>query len=235
MSFREQRSYVAEMGAAYFGAMDELSHTNPHAIGTKNHYFIRNGDGSWSDVRHLRPDVGVKIDPTDRIDAPTRTMLDETHKLRHEREAAHDAFHPDDPGKHIPSPHPLASAGPRSTLPVAGDDPIYAAIRSQLPIEVTDDKAAEAALMARRAGIHDADRLPPVDLDANDMIVCGTWQGRPVFMLDAASPAPPRDESLEQAAQLDQQAQMQQDMQMQQQMQMDMQAVAQGPLLSLSL
>ncbi|SEM52683.1 hypothetical protein SAMN02800694_1397 [Luteibacter sp. UNCMF331Sha3.1] len=235
MSWGGTASYLWDMGQAYRGAASELPNTNPHDIGRANRHFVRSHEhGDWVET-HPTPALGMEPRVTIPIDEPTRRWLEDTHQLRHEREAAHDAFHPDDPGKHIPSPHPLASTGPRSTLPVAGDDPIYAAIRHQLPIEVTDDKAAEAALMARRAGIHDADHLPLVDLDANDMIVCGTWQGRPVFMLDAASPAPPREESLEQAAQLDQQAQMQQDMQMQQQMQMDMQAVAQGPLLSLSL
>jgi len=115
-----------------------------------------------------------------------------------------------------------------------GDDPIYAAIRSQLPIEVTDDKAAEAALEARRAGIHDADRLPPVDLDANDMIVCGWAHRRPLFEVDAVTPAPPREESLDLAVELDAQA-AQRQVDMQTQMDMQQAMVQDGPSMSMSL
>lgn len=233
--FGDRATYLSDMTGAYLRASSERSHTDPHVIGNNEHYFVHKGEGDWSEVNYLRPDMGERIDSMHSIDVRTRTMLEDTHRLRHEREAAHDAFHPEDPGKHIPSPQPIASARPRSTLPMPGDDPIYAAIRSQLPIEVTDDKAAEAALQARRTGIHDADQLPPVDLDANDMIVCGWEHRRPMFELDAVTPAPPREESLELAIELDAwAAQMELAMPMQQQMQMDVQAMAQeGPSMSM--
>lgn len=234
MPWLDTGGYLYDMAQAYRGAVSELPHTDPHVIGRADRYFVQSREGGeWVENR-LPAALGVEPQKERPVDETTRRWLEDIHQLRHEREAAHDAFHPDDAGNHIPSPHPVASARPRSTLPMPGDDPIYAAIRSQLPIEVADDKVAEAALEARRAGIHDANRLPPVDLDANDMIVCGWAHRRPLFEVDAVTLAPPRKESLDLAVELDAQAaQRQVDMQMQMDMQQAM--VQDGPSMSMSL
>jgi len=199
--------YARDMAEAYAGAMHDRPHLDPHLIGKGDRHYTRDEDGRWLEQRVPPP---LALDFIDRVhaveDGPLRRELEDTHRLRHEREAARDAMHPDDPGKHIASPHPLADARPLLTLPQAGDDPIYAAIRLQMPIEVTDDKVAEAALAARQAGIHRESDLPPVDLNTRDMIVFGSTLWRPGFAVDATTPAPPREASLAQAATLDEQA-----------------------------
>ncbi|HVI54018.1 MAG TPA: hypothetical protein VM621_03070, partial [Luteibacter sp.] len=148
--------------------------------------------------------------------------------------AAREAMHPDDPGRHIASPHPLAVTSPRATVPKAGDDPIYAAIRGQLPMDVSDDKAAEPALQARRLGIHHPNQLGDIDIEERRIVSAGMYGG-PVIDLSIDTPAPPKEESLAQATQLDQQAvAMQQEKDMQMQMQMQQVAMQQsGPVMSL--
>jgi hypothetical protein len=106
-------------------------------------------------------------------------------------------------------------------MPKAGDDPIYVAIRSQLPMEVSDDKVAEAALQARHLGIRQPGQLGDIDIRERRIVSAGVYEG-PSIDLSIDTPARPKDESLTQATQLDQQAtamQQQQDMQMQMQLQ----------------
>jgi hypothetical protein len=222
MPVAERAAYARDMGAAYLGALDELSHDAPNIIGRSHHYYARDREGAWMEVHHARPTIGVRLDQMDDVTDPSvRQRLEDTYRLRQERAAAREALHPDDPGRHIESPHPLAGHTPRSTLPRPGDDPLYAAIRNQLPMEVSDDKAAEVALRARHAGIHQPDRLPAVEIEDRHIVFDGTRRGSPIAV-SMDTPAPPREESLAQAMQLDQQAMQvqlqQQEMQQSQQM-----------------
>jgi hypothetical protein len=223
------------MAAAYLGAIDERSHTAPNIIGQTDHYYARDRQGEWAEMHHVQAPAAMRLDLMDDVNDPaTLRRLEDTYQLRQERAAAHDAMHPDDPGRHITSPHPLAVTIPRATVPKPGDDPIYAAIRSQLPMEISDDKAAEAALQARRLGIHHPNQLGDVDIEERRIVSAGMYEG-PSIDVSIDTPAPPKEESLAQATQLDQQAvatQQQQDMQMQ--MQMQQVAMQQsGPAMSL--
>jgi hypothetical protein len=117
-------------------------------------------------------------------------------------------------------------------LPKPGDDPIYVAIRNQLPMDVSDDKAAEAALQARRLGLHHPDQLGNVDIEERRIVSSGMYGG-PTIDVSIDTPAPLKDESLAQAAQLNQQAV---EMQQQQDVQMQMQQLAMqqsGPAMGL--
>jgi hypothetical protein len=233
MPVAERAAYVRDMGAAYLGAFNERSHAAPNLIGRTDHYYARDHEGAWVEIHHAQPTIGVRLDQMDDVTDPAvRQRLEDTYRLRQERAAAREAMHPDDPGRHIESPHPLAVHRPRSTLPKPGDDPLYAAIRNQLPMEVSDDKAAEVALRARHAGIHRPDRLPAVEIEERHIVFDGTRRGSPVAV-SMDTPAPPREESLAQAMQLDQQAmqvqQQQQEMQPSQQMAMQ----RSGPVMRL--
>lgn len=233
MPVAERAAYARDMGAAYLGAFNERPHDAPNLIGRTDHYYARDRQGAWVEIHHARPTIGVRLDQMDDVTDPAvRQRLEETHDLRRERAAAREALHPDDPGRHIDSPHPLAGHTPRSTLPKPGDDPLYAAIRNQLPMEVSDDKAAEVALRARHAGIHRPDRLPAVDIEDRHIVFEGTRRGAPVAV-SIDTPAPPKEETLAQAGQLDQQAlqaqQQQQEMQQSQQMAMQ----RSGPVMRL--
>lgn len=134
--------------------------------------------------------------------------LEDTHHLRMERQVARKDFHPDDPGRLIGSPHPLADARPRTSLPGEGADPLYTAIRMQLPMDVSDDKVAQMALQARHSNIRDADELCGVDIQGDRLVCTGVRPGS-VATLDMASPAPPMELSLAQGRQFDAQAQQQ--------------------------
>lgn len=223
MPVAERATYVRDMAAAYLDAHDERSHTNPNIIGRTDHYYARDRAGEWAEIHHTQVPAGMQMDLVDDVNDPAaRQRLEDTYQLREERAAAHEAMHPDDPGRHMVSPHPLASATPRATVPKPGDDPIYVAIRNQLPMEVSDHKAAEAALLARRVGIHHLDQLGDVDIEERRIVSAGMYGG-PTIDVSIDTPAPLKEESLAQAAQLDQQAVA---MQQQQDMQMQMQQVA---------
>jgi hypothetical protein len=235
MPVAERATYVRDMAVAYLDAHDERSHTNPNIIGRTDHYYARDRTGEWAEIHHTQVPAGMQMDLMDDVNDPAmRQRLEDTYQLRQERAAAHEAMHPDDPGRHMVSPHPLANVMPRATVPKPGDDPIYVAIRNQLPMEVSDDKAAEAALQARRVGIHHPDQLGDVDIEERRIVSAGMYGG-PTIDVSIDTPAPLKEESLAQAAQLDQQAvamQQQQDMQMQ--MQMQQVAMQQsGPAMSL--
>ncbi|MGF6711028.1 hypothetical protein QFZ41_001992 [Luteibacter sp. W1I16] len=233
MPVAERAAYARDMGAAYLGAFDERSHDAPNVIGRIDHYYARDHEGAWVEIHHAQPTIGVRLDQMDDVTDPAvRQRLEDTYRLRQERAAAREAMHPDDPGRHIESPHPLAVHRSRSTLPKPGDDPLYAAIRNQLPMEVSDDKAAEVALRARHAGIHRPDRLPAVEIEERHIVFDGTRRGVPVAV-SMDTPAPPREESLAQAVQLDQQAM--QVLLQQQEMQQSQQMVMQrsGPVMRL--
>jgi hypothetical protein len=222
MPVAERATYARDMAAAYLGAINERSHTVPNIIGQTDHYYARDRVGDWAEMHHVQAPGAMRLDLMDDVNDPaTRQRLEDTFHLRQERAAAREAMHPDDPGRHIVSPHPLAVTSPRATMPKAGDDPIYVAIRSQLPMEVSDDKAAEAALQARRLGIHHPAQLGAVDIEERRIVSAGMYEG-PSVDLSIDTPAPPKEESLAQATQLDQQAtamQQQQEMQVQMQMQ----------------
>jgi len=235
MPVAERAVYASDMAAAYIGAIDERSHTVPNVIGKTDHYYARDRQGEWAEMHHVQASSATRFDLMDDVNDPaTLRRLEDTYQLRKERAASHDAMHPDDPGRHITSPHPLAEAAPRATVPKPGDDPLYAAIRSQLPMEVSDDKAAEAALQARRLGIYDPRQLGDVDIEERRIVSAGMYGG-PSIDVSIDTTAPPKEESLAQAAQLDQQAlAMQQQQEIQQQMQMQQVAMQQsGPAMSL--
>jgi hypothetical protein len=235
MPVAERAIYARDMAAAYLGAIDERSHTVPNIIGQTDHYYARDRQGEWAEMHHVQAPAAMRLDLMDDVNDPaTLRLLEDTYQLRQERAEAHEAIHPGDPGRHITSPHPLAATTPRATVPKPGEDPIYAAIRSQLPMEVSDDKAAEAALQARHLGIHHPSQLGDVDIEERRIVSAGMYEG-PSIDVSIDTAAPPKEESLAQATQLDQQAlaaQQQQDMQMQ--MQMQQVAMQQsGPAMSL--
>lgn len=222
MPVAERATYVRDMAAAYLQAHGERSHTSPNIIGRTDHYYARDRTGEWAEMHHAQASTGMRLDMMDDVNDPViRRRLEDTYQLRRERAAAREAMHPDDPGRHMGSPHPLATTHPRATVPKAGEDPIYAAIRNQLTNEVSDDKVAEAALQARRLGIHHPNQLGNVDLEERRIVSAG-MHGGPSIDLSIDTAAPPKEESLAQATQLDQQAlamRQQQDMEMQMQMQ----------------
>ncbi|MGY3228824.1 hypothetical protein ACVWWJ_000308 [Luteibacter sp. HA06] len=222
MPVAERATYVRDMAAAYVEAHGERSHITPNIIGRTDHYHARDRTGEWAEIHHAQAPAGMRLDLMDDVNDPAiRRRLEDTYQLRQERAAAREAMHPDDPGRHVVSPHPLAATSPRATMPKAGDDPIYVAIRSQLPMEVSDDKVAEAALQARHLGIRQPGQLGDIDIRERRIVSAGVYEG-PSIDLSIDTPARPKDESLTQATQLDQQAtamQQQQDMQMQMQLQ----------------
>jgi hypothetical protein len=235
MPMAERATYVRDMAAAYVDAHGERSHITPNIIGRTDHYYARDRTGDWAEIHHAQAPAGMRLDTMDDVNDPaTRRRLEDTYQLRQERAAAREAMHPDDPGRHMVSPHPLAATGSRATVPKAGEDPIYVAIRNQLPMEVSDDKVAEAALQARRLGVHQPNQLGDIDIEERRIVSSGMYEG-PSIDVSIDTPAPPKEESLAQATQLDQQAmamQQQQDMQMQ--MQMQQVAMQQsGPAMSL--
>ena len=233
MPVAERATYVRDIATAYFDAHGERSHTNPNIIGRTDHYYARDRTGEWAEMHHTQVPTGMRLDLMDDVNDPAlRQRLEDTYRLRQERAAAREAMHPDDPGRHMASPHPLATAVPRATLPKPGDDPMYVAIRNQLPMDVSDDKAAEATLQARRLGLHHPDQLGNVDIEERRIVSSGMYEG-PTIDVSIDTPAPLKDESLAQAAQLDQQALA---MQQHQDAQMQMQQVAMqqsGPVMGL--
>jgi hypothetical protein len=206
MSAAERASYTYDMSTAYLRATRSMDHINPDVIGSAGDAYVRRDDGKWVHVGHSgflhSLSIGVVTDP-----AKIRE-LDDTRELRLEQAKARHAFHPDDPGHLMKSPHPLAEAAPRTSMPGITDDPVYAAIRRQLPLEVSDDKAAEVALAARRAGIGTRDDFAGAEL-SRGLITCeGVRPGVSVHV-SAETPAPPREQSMLAIHQHDQAAQMQ--------------------------
>jgi hypothetical protein len=223
----ERAAYAYDMGKAYMAAADRNAHESPDRIGDTYHYFERIGEGQWRGVFHS-PEDGVRHDRYHAVDAETTRRLEETRALRMHRARARNDFHPDDPGHLIPSPHPLAAAAPRSTLPGPGDDRIYASIREQLPKHVEDAKVAEMAVAVRRAGIRSEAQLGLVDCD-EQKVTCALPNGRTVEV-GLHTPSPPKEESLALADSLDQDAIALERVQMQQ---LAMQPKIQGPVLRL--
>lgn len=209
MSVAERAAYGADMAAAWSSAIGDRSHLDPNVIGRDDHFYGRDRNGDWTEFTTAQPTLGLPVDEMTDVKNPALLReLEDTHRLRMERQAARKDFHPDDPGHLVGSPHPLADALPRTRLPAAGADPLYASIRMQLPMEVSDEKAAQLALHARRSNIRNAEELVGVDIQGRDLVCTGIRPGS-VAALDMASPAPPMEESLAQARQFDTQAQQQ--------------------------
>lgn len=209
MSLAESASYGADMAAAWTSAIGDRSHLDPNVIGRNDHFYGRDRHGEWTEFTLAQPHVGLPVNEmTDVRDPGLLQELEDTHRLRMERQAARKDFHPDDPGRLVGSPHPLADAAPRTSLPQAGADPLYAAIRMQLPMDVSDDKAAQMALHARRYDIRHADDLRDVGIQGRH-IVCTGRRPDAVASLDLASPAPPMEQSMAEGRQWD--ARMQQE------------------------
>lgn len=227
MPVAERLEYAHDMGQAYATAINQRPNDNPNVIGTSDHYYMRDHQGDWAELHHASPTIGVQLNQMrDVNDVGLRERLEDTHRLRMERGEARKAFHPNDPGQLVSSPHPLAEVRPRSSLPKAGEDPLYAAIRRQLPFDVPDDKVAEVALQARHAGIREPRQMERIGI-YDDTIICQRINAGPCAEVTLSSPAPPMEESLAQAQQLDQQA-------MEGQMQQQQMAMQQsGPVMSM--
>jgi hypothetical protein len=209
LSVAERATYGADMAAAWSSAIGDRSHLDPNVIGRNDHFYGRDRNGDWTEFTTAQPTLGPPVNEmTDVQDPEVLRELEDTHRLRMERQAARKDFHPDDPGRLVGSPHPLADAHPRTSLPAAGADPLYASIRMQLPMDVSDEKAAQLALHARRSDIRNAEELCGVDIQGRNLVCTGTRPGS-VATLDLASPAPPMEQSLDQARQFDAQAQQQ--------------------------
>ena len=229
----EQDGYIKDMMSAYFTATQERAYDSPDIIGKHDHYFMRDREGSWVEMTTLHTAIGIDHGMKDVTDPVEIQRLEDTRNLRLEREAARKDFHPDDPGQLKDSPHPLSDHRPSSSFPVPGDDPVYAAMRLQLPLGVSDDKVAEMAAQARHIGIHDERQLAGVDIEGSQIVCTGVRPGTEVA-LPMDTPAPPKEESIALAQNLDQQAFDQAQMrEMQQAQQMAMQQ--NGPSMSHSL
>lgn len=209
MSAADRASYGADMAAAWTSAIGDRSHMNPNVIGRFDHFYGRDRNGDWSEFTHAQPNVTTSLHQmTDVTDRQLLHDLEDTRRLRLEREAARNDFHPDDPGRLIQSPHPLADARPRTSPPDAHADPLYASLRMQLPMEVSDDKVAQMALVARQSNIRNADELCDVEVQGRDIVCTGIRHGS-VATLDMNSYAPAREDSLAQGQQFDAIAQQQ--------------------------
>lgn len=203
----EVTRYAIDMASAYATATDDRSHVPPDVVGTSDLYYERGADGRWVQIQQLPANPGMPATPwIHEVKRPAMlSELEDIHRLRLERQSAREAFAPDDPGKLVASSHPLADIRPTTSLPKPGDDPLYAAIRHQLPFDVTDDKVAEVALQARHIGIRKPSQMAGVSIH-DERIVCeaihsGLWTDVAVL-----TPAPAKDESLALAQQLDQHA-----------------------------
>ncbi len=229
-------SYVADMAKARLAAHEARPNTDPDIIGSQSFYYAyESKDRRWVAVSETdvpNPAFTGPIINTQPVTAPKLIAeLDDTRALRLHRQELSQAFHPDDPGRHVSTPKTIAdipSSAPdmaQATAPRPGDDPLYAALRLRLPIEVSDDHVAQAALLARQGGIRDAARLDQVMLHGDQVHMRGLHHGNAT--LDLNQQAPPRHESLQQAAQLDQQH-----AQAQQAQQLAMQQPQHGPTMS---
>ncbi|WP_051943401.1 MULTISPECIES: hypothetical protein [Luteibacter] len=203
MSAAERASYGADMAAAWTSAIGDRSHMEPNVIGRNDHFFGRDRNGDWSEFTSAQPTTTVSYtEMKDVTDPRLLRELEDTRSLRLEREAARKDFHPDDPGRLIGSPHPMADAHPRTSLPSAHSDPLYASLRMQLPMEISNDKAAQMALVARQSNIRDASELCDVEVQGRSIVCTGIRPGS-VATLDLAPPAPPMERSLAQGQQWD--------------------------------
>ncbi|URX64148.1 hypothetical protein KR767_08925 [Luteibacter anthropi] len=227
MSPDDQKGYITDMAAAYFTAMKDRSHLSPDIIGQKDHYFGRDRNGDWSEFRTLHTAIGTETDMRDVTDPKTIQELEDTRSLRLERKAAREAFHPDDPGKLQASPHPLADSRPSSSFPSEADDPVYASMRLQLPLDVSDEKVAQMAVRARGIGIHHERDLAGVDVEGRELVCRGVRPGSEVTVA-MDTPAPPKEQSIALARGLDQQV-FEQSQQQAQQMAMQQE----GPVMRL--
>ena len=228
--------YVADMAKARLAAHEARPNTDPDVIGTQSFYYAyESKDRRWVSVSETDlPNpafTGPIIDARPVTDPRLIAELNDTRALRLHRQQLSQAFHPDDPGRHVSTPKTIAdipSSAPgmaQATAPQPGDDPFYAALRLRLPIEVSDDHVAQAALLARQGGIRDAARLDQVMIHGDQIHMRGLHVGNAA--LDLNQPAPPRHESLQQAALLDQQH-----AQSRQAQQLAMQQQQQGPVMS---
>ena len=222
-------AYSIDMGAARIQATQARPNTDPDVIGGISAYCIYDGQSQrWMQV--TSSPMGLSL-PREVTDPQQIAELNDTRALRLHRQELSQAFHPDDPGRHVSTPKTIAdipSSTPdmaQATAPRPGDDPLYAALRLRLPIEVSDDHVAQAALLARQGGIRDAARLDQVMLHGDQVHMRGLHHGNAT--LDLNQQAPPRHESLQQAAQLDQQH-----AQAQQAQQLAMQQPRHGPAMS---
>lgn len=223
MSLTEQAEYARDMGMAYAAAVGDRSHIEPRIVGRNSHYYLRDAHGAWTSVQQLSSSFSFGPLMSDVEDPETLRQLEDTYRLRLEREAARHSFAPDDPGTLVKSPHPLADVRPTVSMPKPGDDPLYATLRHHLPFDVADDKVAEVALQARQAGIRRPAQLHDAQVDG-DRIVCEAINYGPTTEVALATPAPPKEESLAMAQQFDQQT-----MELQAQRQMAMQHA--GPVM----
>ena len=222
-------SYVADMAKARLAAHEARPNTDPDVIGNQSFYYAYETQHKrWvnvSEVEVPNPAItGPVIDTHPVTDPKLIEELNDTRALRLHRQELSHAFHPDDPGRRITTPKTIADVPEsaaqfaQATAPRPGDDPLYAALRLRLPIEVSDDHVAQATLLAKQGGIRDAARLDQVVLHGDQIHMRGLHHGNAT--LDLNHPAPPSEASLQQAAQLDQQhaqAQQTQQLAMQQQ------------------
>ncbi|MBB3228591.1 hypothetical protein FHW69_003233 [Luteibacter sp. Sphag1AF] len=202
MPAREQRSYSVDMMSAYSAATIERPHTNPTLIGTRHDYYQRDRMGAWT---HVQAAVTPRHPPLmTRVTHPdAHAWLEDTYRLRLERQRARDEIHPEDRSELLPSPHPVAVRKPRASTPVPGDDPLYAELRVKLPMQVSDDQVAVLACDVRRAGFRRPGCVQDAQLEDNQITI--SMPDR-TLTLDMETRVPPREESMELAQQLDEEA-----------------------------
>lgn len=230
--------YVADMAKARLAAHEARSNTDPGVIGNQSLYYAYDAKTSrWTSVSETEapnPAIAGPIINTHPVTDPKLIdELNDTRALRLHRQEQSHAFHPDDPGRRVSTPKTIADVHDQApdlaqaTAPRLADDPLYAAIRLRLPIEVSDDQVARATVLAKQGGIQDAARLDRVMLDGERVHMRGLHYGNATLDLNHA--VPPRHESLQQAAQWDQQ---QAQAQQVQQQQIAMQQQPRGPTMS---
>lgn len=231
-------TYAMDMFAARKAANHAWPNTDPNVIGTQSSYYTYEAKtGRWVSVSETEvpnPAITGPIINTHPVTDPKLIdALNDTRALRLHRQEQNHAFHPDDPGQRVSTPktiadiHDQAPNLAQTTAPRLTDDPLYAALRLRLPLEVSDDQVARATVLAKQGGIEDSARLDRVMLDGERVHMRGLHYGNAT--LDLNQPVPPRHESLQQAAQWDQQQA--QDQQAQQQ-QVAMQQQQPGPTMS---
>ena len=111
-------------------------------------------------------------------------------------------------GNRLPPGTTSVDAGERTATPNSQvtSDPVYVALRRQLPDTVTDAQAAYITLAARRNGINSPDKLKAVAVQDSDVFVMGTTPGMRAKVDLTQSMPPPSEIETQLVARQDSQA-----------------------------
>ena len=109
-------------------------------------------------------------------------------------------------GNPAAQPHP----GQQSMQATHADYPLFAALRRQLPQELSDDVVAHAMVQAKQGGISRESQLNQAVLHNGHVFIVGNTPGDRA-KVDVSGPVPPMDETLRRSQTIDQQVLAQQD------------------------